>query len=193
MSRVLAETPRLLIRLAAPDDAAFICSLWNDPRVMRFVGFPNGLDESEDCLRANIEERGDSEFRQLLVAALKESGQAIGQCKMELPDTDGISETDVKLHPDFWGQRYGIEIKRALLNHLFTHTDCRVVQATPNVENIASIKMQESVGGLCVAEETFQFPESMRSRNTTPVHHYIYHVARSTWLKEQEKGHANVK
>lgn len=183
LGRVVVETSRLLIRLAEPGDAAFICALWNDPRVMRFVGFPNGLGESEERLRANIANRGDSEFRQLLVVSLKESGQVIGQCKMELPGPDGVSETDVKLHPDFWGQRYGVEVKRALLDHLFTHTDCRVVQATPNVENIASVKMQESVGGLRMSEGTYQFPESMRSY-TAPVHHYIYYVTRDIWLKE---------
>lgn len=118
LGRVVIETPRLQIRLAEPGDAAFICALWNDPRVMRFVGFPNGLGESEERLRANIANRGDSEFRQLLVVSLKDSGQVIGQCKMERPDVDGISETDVKLHPDFWGQRYGLEVKRALLDHL---------------------------------------------------------------------------
>lgn len=183
MSRLVAETDRLLIRLAELEDVAFICSLWNDPRVMRFVGFPNGLGESEERLRANIAQRGDSEFRQLLVVTLKENGQRIGQCKMELPDSDGISETDVKLHPDFWGNRYGVEVKRALLAHLFTHTDCRVVQASPNVANTASIKMQEAVGGVRVAEKVHEFPESMRA-TTLPVHAAIYHVSRAAWEQE---------
>jgi RimJ/RimL family protein N-acetyltransferase len=80
--------------------------------------------------------------------------------------------------PIFGASATELRVKRALLDHLFTTPIARVVQATPNVENLASIKMQEAVGGLRVAEETFQFPESMRSRNTTPVHHYIYHVAR---------------
>lgn len=183
MSRIVAETPRLLIRLAEPDDAAFICALWNDPRVMRFVGFPNGLGESEERLRENIEKRGESEFRQLLVVVLKGSGQVIGQCKMELPGPDGVSETDVKLHPDFWGNRYGVEVKCALLDHLFTHTDCRVVQASPNVKNAASIKMQEAVGGMRIGEKIYEFPEAMRE-TTTPVHAAIYHVSREVWEQE---------
>lgn len=183
MSRMVVETARLLIRLAELEDAAFICSLWNDPRVMRFVGFPHGLGESEERLRANIAQRGDSEFRQLLIVALKESGQRIGQCKMELPDSDGISETDVKLHPDFWGNRYGVEVKRALLDHIFTHTACRVVQASPNIENTASIKMQEAVGGMRMGEKTYEFPEAMREA-TTPVHAAIYQVSREIWERE---------
>lgn len=187
MSRIVAETTRLLIRLAELEDAAFICSLWNDPRVMRFVGFPHGLGENEERLRANIAQRGDSEFRQLLIVVLKESGQRIGQCKMELPDADGISETDVKLHPDFWGCHYGLEVKRALLDHLFTHTACRAVQASPNVANTASIKMQEAVGGVRVAEKVYEFPPEMRDK-TTPVHAAIYQVARQTWEEQRSQA-----
>ena len=33
------------------------------------------------------------------------------------------------------------EVKRGMLDHLFTHTACLAVEATPNVGNIASIKM----------------------------------------------------
>ena len=91
-----------------------------------------------------------------------------------------MAETDVKLLPDFWGHKYGVEIKRALVSHLFTHTDCIAVEATPNVENIASIKMQEAVGGVRIKEAVYQFPDHMRDY-TTPVHHYVYRVERSTW------------
>lgn len=191
MSKVITETPRLVLRLATPADAAFICTLWNDPRVMGFVGFPNGLGETEEKIRASIEKRGVSEFHQLLLIMLKDGNQAIGQCKMELPNPDGICETDVKLRPEFWGQRYGLEVKRALLDYLFTHTDCRVVQATLNVANKASIRMQEAVGGIRVGKGLSEFPESMRSY-TTPVHYYVYQVTRDYWLEEQNKGCANV-
>lgn len=191
MSRIIIETSRLILRLATPADAVLICDLWNDPRVMHFVGFPNGLGETEESIRTNIEKRGGSEFRQLLIVQLKNSGEVLGQCKMELPDADGICETDIKLLPEFWGNRYGVEVKRALVDYLFSHTDCRVVQATPNVENLASIKMQEAVGGLRVGEGLSEFPEPTRLF-TIPVHYYVYQVTRDYWLKEWSKGCINV-
>ena len=45
MSLRLPETERLIIRLAADtaDDIDVYFRLWNDPRVMRLVGFPDGL------------------------------------------------------------------------------------------------------------------------------------------------------
>ena len=99
---------------------------------------------------------------------------------MHRPNPEGIARTDIKLLPAFWGKRYGVEVKRALLSHLFTHTDCVAVEAGPNVNNIASIKMQEAVGGVRVGEAVHEFPEKMRDY-TTPVRHYVYRVERSDW------------
>ncbi len=47
-------------------------------------------------------------------------------------------------------------------------------------QNIASIKMQEAVGGIRIREELHEFPPSMQAY-TTPVPHYIYHVRRKDW------------
>jgi len=99
---------------------------------------------------------------------------------MDRPDQDGIATTDIKLLPEFRGSRYGVEIKRGLLDYLFTHTECLSVEASPNVSNVASIKMQEAVGGVRVGESFYQFPESMQGY-TTPVHHYLYWVSRENW------------
>jgi [ribosomal protein S5]-alanine N-acetyltransferase len=173
-------TDRLIVRAATPDDAAMFHTLWTDPAVMRHVGFPQGLRMTADQIRAQLAGQADSPFEQYLVIELKATGQAIGECKMIRPDSAGIAETDVKLLPAFWGHRYGVEVKRGLLDYLFTHTDCRAVQATPNINNIASIKMQEAVGGVRVGEGVFQVPPAMQGYRTA-VPHYIYHVYREIW------------
>jgi RimJ/RimL family protein N-acetyltransferase len=189
----LFETPRLRIRRAQPGeaDAAFFLRLWNDPRVMRNVGFPYGLRLDAADVR-QVLERGlrQGDERQLdacLVAVRKDTCQVIGECKLGTPDAQGLSETDVKLLPEFWGQGYGTEIKRGLLAYLFTHTECRVVQATPNVDNPASIRMQEAVGGRRVGESTHEFPPDMRSF-TRPVRCHISQVRREGWLKDHPPG-----
>lgn len=187
---VVFTTPRLTIRRAEPDEAdtAFFLRLWNDPRVMRNVGFPYGLRLDADQVRLSLArslQAGDE--RQLdarLVAVLQDTGETIGECNLGTPDAEGLSETDVKLLPKFWGQGFGTEIKRGLLAYLFTHTDCQVVQATPNVENLASIRMQEAVGGRRVGERVFEFPPEMQPF-TCPVHCYIYQVRREDWLKSR--------
>jgi RimJ/RimL family protein N-acetyltransferase len=181
------ETKRLLIRAATEEDVDLLYELWTDPRVMSYVGFPQGLQTTREKIRQQVRGPYESEFGRVLVVVLKTIGQAIGECAMKLPDEEGIAETDVKLLPAFWGHRYGTEVKHGLVGHLFSHTSCIAVGASPNVENIASIKMQEAVGAVRIAEHIYEFPESMRDY-TTPVHHYIYHVYREGWEQEQSDG-----
>jgi RimJ/RimL family protein N-acetyltransferase len=174
------ETARLVIKKATVADVDTYLRLWNDPRVMTNVGFPQGLRISREKIEEQMLQQPDSEFDRLLVVQLKETGEPIGECKLGRPDAGGIAETDIKLLPAYWGHKYGVETKWGLLSYLFSHTNCDCVQATPNVNNIASVKMQEAVGGVRVDEGIYQFPESMREF-TTPVHHYVYRVYRTDW------------
>jgi RimJ/RimL family protein N-acetyltransferase len=182
-NRVVFETKRIAVRLATVEDIEIFFRLWTDPQIMSNVGYPNGLPITREDIKCQISEGGISEFQQLLIVAIKSTGQAIGECKLHWPDRDGIATTDVKLLPEFWGNKYGVEVKHGLLDYLFTHTECLAVDASPNVGNIASIKMQEVVGGVCIGESIYEFPESKREY-TTPVHHYIYRVSRENWQKQ---------
>lgn len=181
-NNTIFETERLWIRPVEMGDADLFFSLWKDPRVMTNVGFPYGLPISRDDVCRQIEHQKSSKFGRLLVGVIKATGQAIGECKMYLPEADGISRTDVKLLPVFWGNKYGVEVKAGLLSYLFRNTNCVAVCADPNVQNIASIKMQEAVGGVRICEEACEFPPEKR-HFTKSFRYYIYHVTRETWEK----------
>jgi len=112
------------------------------------------------------------------VTSDRELKEAFEVRKRVFVDEQGIAEPDIKLLPAFWGHRYGLEVWEELVAYLFTRTDCEAVQTTPNVNNAASIKMQEAVGGVRVGEDVYHFPEHMRDY-TTPVHCYIYRVYRT--------------
>ena len=177
---VVFHTDRLTVQLAGVEDAELFYALWTDPAVMTHVGFPQGLPITQAEIVARLEKQPGTVFGRLLLVVLQATGERMGECYMTLPDVAGIAETDVKLLPAFWGHQYGVEIKRGLLNYLFSYTDCSCVQATPNIHNIASIKMQEAVGAVRVGEETAVFPPAMHSY-TQPVKHYVYQVSRATW------------
>lgn len=175
------ETDRLLVRIAEIKDAELHFDLWTSSAVMRNIGFPDGLPISIDDVRETLREQTKaSEFGRNLVVVERASGDSMGECKMYRPDEQGISRTDIKLLPKFWGQGFGVEIKRALIAYIFENTESTAIEATPNIENSASIRMQESVGGIRVGEDTHHFPESMKDY-TTPVYHYIYRVFRADW------------
>lgn len=184
---IIFSTKRLCIRKANDDDRdiRFLFSLWTNPDVMKFVGFPDGLKVTIEQVREGILNQDESEYNQKLLIELLHSGILIGECKLGLPDENGVSETDVKLFPEYWGKGYGTEVKQGLVDYLFIHTDCTVIKATPNILNIASQKMQEKVGGQRIGQEMFCFPEYMKEY-TSNVHSYIYHLTRKDWLKQRD-------
>jgi ribosomal-protein-alanine N-acetyltransferase len=174
---IIFSTKRLQARLAAPSDAGLIYRLWTDPRVMTFVGFPHGIKVTREEIRKGIIERGEDQFRQLLVIELLESRQAIGHCQLGVVDEAGIVEPDVKLLPEFWGLGYGREVFQAMVDYLFAHTDCIAVATTPNRENLASIKMVEAAGGVKAEEGVWEPPEELRG-DAIPVPYAIYKIYR---------------
>ncbi len=180
--KIVFQTERLLVRPATAEDLDLYFRLWTTPEVMHYVGFPQGLRVSEGEILDRLNSQPDSVFERLLVVVRKHDGTAMGDCHMHLPDEAGIAEPDVKLLPEFWGSGYGAETWEGLVTYLFDHTDCEIVQSTPNVSNVPSIKMMEKVGGVRVGEDVYEFPDTMQDF-TTPVHCYIYQVTRAAWEK----------
>ncbi len=188
----LFTTNRLLIRLATAADAPLFYALWTDPAVMKNVGFPHGLAITRQEIEEQLQNQEVGVYGRLLVVVLQATGEPIGECFMTQPNAAGIAETDVKLLPTYWGHKYGVEIKRGLLNYLFSHTDCSCVQATPNIHNIASIKMQEAVGGIRAGTGKSLIPQADGARSVT-VEYAIYRVYRRIWQKAQRQALSSVK
>ncbi len=185
-SRTVFETERLRVRMASENNADVLHALWTNPRVMRNVGFPEGLPVTRESIVAQIGKRPATEYDQFLIVVRREDGARLGECKLHRPDENGIAGTDVKLDPEFWGRRYGVEVKQGLVDYLFQHTDCTAVEAGPNVRNVASIRMQESVGGVRVDEKVYEFPSDTPGE-TEDVHHYVYRLFRDVWEKCREQ------
>ena len=161
---VVFETRRLMVRTAQVSvaDIGLFWSLWNCPCVMWYVGFPEGLGIKKSAVEHLIHEGLKDILTANLVVVRKSDSRSIGECKLGRPDTDLVSETDVKLLPAYQRQGYGTEVKQGLVDYLFTHTDCRVVRATPNRENAASQRMQERVGARQTGEGVYRFEKAMR-------------------------------
>lgn len=186
--RIVIRTQRLVIRKACSDDAIFLCALWNNPEVMRYVGFPKGLGITEERIRQDIAGFPENEFDQYLMIELE--GRVIGQCKLGLPDQEGVARTDLKLDPAYHGKGYGSEVKQELVDYLFEHTDCVCVEGTPNRLNTASIRMQERVGGRRVEEGVFKPPPGKEDRQCE-VPFYRYLVYRSDWEKNRSTSRSD--
>lgn len=180
-------TDHLTIRIAesTSEDITFLYQLWTNPNVMRFVGFPYGLRTSHNEIKIQLDEYaqqcGSGEFDRVLLVRRATSNELIGECKLGYPDETGLAKTDIKLLPEFQGLGYGKEVKINLVDYLFVNTECHGIQATPNQGNIASIKMQEAVGGRRVGESCYHFPDKMKPF-TCDVPYYEYVVTRVEWM-----------
>lgn len=175
-------TERLYIRQAIADDAPLFVEIWNSPEIMKNVGFPNGLGADLDSMRDMLNSQGDGLLDRMLVACIKGSDIPIGECYMHSPDEDKIATTDIKLLPRYQGCGYGVEIKTAILNYLFDNTDCEAVEATPNIGNNASIRMQEKVGGIRIDRRIHHFEADYTSPART-LEYFVYHVKRESRSK----------
>jgi len=174
------DTARLRLRTAGPDDAEFILSLWSDPRVMGYVGFPNGLPTSEERIRRQIANASPDPFSRLLIVDRSSDGQHIGQAHVGRVDEQGIVEPDIKLSPDHWGTGYGQEVWKTLIACGFLQTACRIVQGTPNVENAGSVHMMSRCGMQRTGEDTLE-PSGPMKDAMVPVHYFIYRITRQKW------------
>ncbi len=181
---IVFQTERLIIRMVKDDDTDFITELWNEPAVMKYVGFPGGLKITKQQVSHIIKEHDENPYDHILIITLQD-GTRIGNTKIGSIKEEGICETDMKIAPQFWGNSYGKETKKGLVDYIFKNTDAQIVQATPNKQNSASIKMQEYVGAKPVKEGIFTFPEDMQDY-TCPVPYIIYHLTREEWKKRLE-------
>lgn len=182
------ETKRLYIKKAeaTEKDIENYYRLWNSGEVMKMVGFPEGLGISRQEIHEQFEKLGKTEFDSCLAVHRKEDDKFIGECKLGLPNEKHISTTDVKLLSEFWGNNYGKEIKAALCDYLFTKTDCKIVEASPNKLNLASQKMQKYCGGKIVREELFEAPKNSKVVRTD-VKSYIYHIKKEDFYDKTTK------
>jgi len=152
---------------------------------MRFVGFPKGLSITIGEVREQIEGSPDSEFGSRLIAELLETGTPIGQCKLGAIDADGICEPDIKLKPTYWGNGYGKELWIALVDYAFTRSSAKVVQGTPNRDNLASVRMQMGAGMVKVDEGVFESHLNMQP-DTASVPYYKLQITREQWQSRRE-------
>ncbi|MDP8240463.1 MAG: GNAT family protein [Candidatus Hatepunaea meridiana] len=179
------ETDRLHIRKAmtSDEDVEMFFRLWNHPKVMINVGFPNGLGISKERIVEQFQKQSVTEYDSRLIVIRKEGDLKIGECMLGTPDENGVSKTDVKLLPEFWNNGYGKEIKQGLVNYLFTNrTDCQAVKADPKKSNIASQKMQEYVRATRI-ENGEEYPIKNVEKYFPPEDHYLYLVFRKDWRK----------
>lgn len=141
-------TPRLRLRKAIEQDAAFFVNLLNDPDWIRFVNDPGVRNEEQAC--SWVRDRLFTLYKRfgfgLYVAEELDSGQPIGLCG--LVKRDSLPEIDLGFGflPSYRGKGYAEEASRACMQHAQDDFDCQRLLAITAPDNEASARLLERLG-----------------------------------------------
>ncbi len=144
------ETERTIIRLPKDEDFNFIKNLWLDGEVMKYVGFPKGLKVPDEEINLWLDNENPKRIR--LVVEEKSSGQLIAETGWqrdgEFPYANGrkSASLEIKIAKPFWGQGFGTEILKTLIDYIFKNTETIVVFVDPNIENVGANKLYKKLG-----------------------------------------------
>ena len=142
------ETDRLILRRLAPDDAAFILELLNDPAFIRFIG-DKGVRNVDDARKyilngpvASYEQFGFG----LYAVDLKESNAPIGMCGILKRETLPHPDIGFAFLPAYWNKGYAFESASAVMTYARNTLKLDQVLAITSLDNEASAKMLGKIG-----------------------------------------------
>lgn len=172
------ETPRLVLREIAPEDAVALFATFSDPAVMEHYGDPPhaSLDESRELIARQQEWYTRREGIRWGITRRGED-VVIGSCGIFHFDEEfRRAETGYELRRAFWRQGIVREALTAMLDHAFATTGLHRVEALVNGGNEASAGLLTSLG--------FRHEGTLRERFWFGGRHYdelVFAVLRDEW------------
>jgi RimJ/RimL family protein N-acetyltransferase len=146
---VFLETPRLLLRRFTADDVDHLVELDSDPDVMRFItgGVPTSREENE-VLPAFLGYYDRYEGYGFWAVIEKATGNFLGWFHFRPGPEAGPGEVELgyRLRKSAWGQGYGTEGSRALIDKGFAELGVQRVVAEAMAVNTASRRVMEKSG-----------------------------------------------
>ena len=137
---------RVTIRPTTEGDLRDLMGLWNDGRVMRWVGFPDGLGYDSEKIHAWYERiQSNPECHHFVVRA----GDVgfCGEVYYAVDRTHRRAGLDIKFRPEAQGHGLATDALTALIDLVFgAEPDVDAVWTEPSEENIAAQKLYARCG-----------------------------------------------
>ncbi len=142
------RTPRLLLRVMRPTDAATVATYRADPEVARYQDWelPYSLDRAHTALAAQDDLDDVTPGRWVQVALETADGALVGDLAVGLDATGAVATLGWTLPTAHQGHGYATEAAGALIAALFDGTGVHRVQATMDPDNEASLRLAERLG-----------------------------------------------
>lgn len=169
MTRIL-ETPRLVLRTWALEDAPDALRIWGDPEVMRFVddGVPLADLEAARAVLGRAMQAQEVLGLSLWCVVEKPSGRVVGCCGFHRFEGGPALELAYHFVPEAQGRGYATEAATGCLRHAFEVLEAPRVVALTHPQNLGSRRVLEKLAfredGLYKGEAYFELlrpaPES---------------------------------
>lgn len=147
MKEIVLSTERLHIRLAEPDDAAFILELMNGPDWIKNIGDRQirTIEDARKCIETKFHAYIPGVGGNFLIE-IKGSNTLIGSCGIFFRDYTETPDIGFSLLSRYYKQGYAFEANFALLNHARQHWGISQISGIVLPSNLPSIHLLEKLG-----------------------------------------------
>jgi ribosomal-protein-alanine N-acetyltransferase len=145
----IIETPRLLLRQIAPNDAEALFATFSDPAIMEFYGDPphRSIEDSRDLIQRQQEWYTRREGIRWGITLTGASDTVIGSCGFFLFDEEfRRAEMGYELAQGYWRQGIMREALGAIITYAFTNSDLHRIEAVVNGANEPSKALLLALG-----------------------------------------------
>ena len=148
------ETKRLLLRLMLASDFEALLLIFTDPKVMAaFDHPPFTREQMGGWLKRNLDHQNEFGYG-LFSVILKETGELIGDCGLEMMEDMGAAELGYDFRSDFWNQGLATEAATTVKDYAFNTLKLSRLISLIRVGNLSSRRVAEKVGMSLLEEFT---------------------------------------
>jgi ribosomal-protein-alanine N-acetyltransferase len=154
VSKIILQTPRLILREINLTDAKAMLELNSDPEVMKYTGDVSfsSIEETRTFI-ANYPDYKKSGFGRNAVL-LKETGEFLGWCGLKKLK-DKTVDIGYRFHKRNWNKGYATESARAIIGYGFNNYDLTEIIGNAAEDNIGSIRVFQKLGMELVSKREY--------------------------------------
>jgi RimJ/RimL family protein N-acetyltransferase len=173
----ILQTPRLVLREFAPQDADALALVLSDPETMRYYPAPYdpaGVEQWIERNRKRYQQDGVGLWAMELKKTQGDTQEMIGDCGITLQQVEGESFYEIGYHlrRDLWGQGLATEAAIACRDWAFANLKTERLVSLIRPENLPSRRVAER-NGMSVWKEV----------NWRGLPHYVYSIERASKSK----------
>ena len=139
---MIFETERLAVRSFRESDKDLFFKMMSNPNVMNPIPQKVMTKSESDLKFEELRSAKNSSLQNIWVLTEKERNEFIGLCGF-LKNDEEEDEIAYRLMERYWGNGYGTEIAKGLVEFGFTEMRSNKITADVNIANLKSVKILE--------------------------------------------------